>query len=111
MNTQLTQIEALTNLLTELGWKPKVWEAHGKVRIYCNVSMGKKFSRGGKCFFDYENTEDAKEIFDNTLPVIFGAAFKVWHDNYNVKNWAFTELKRKFISHLEDNNINYKYNQ
>lgn len=104
-----TQIDKLIETLTGLGWKPAKWEAHGKVRVYCNVNMGKNFRKGGKCYFDYESPEDAAVEFDNTLPVIFGAAFKVWHPKATLRTWAFNELKAKFLQHCNDNNITYKY--
>ena len=103
-----TQIQALVNELEELGWGPRIWEAHGKVRVYCKVEMGKKFRKGGKVYFDYEDPTDAKEIYDGTLPSINGTKLKVWHDTFTVRTWAFKALGDKLQEHLSSKNINFQ---
>lgn len=86
-------ISNIDRLVKELRLKelaPRVWEMHGRLRVYFKPDLGD--ITDCKVFFDYETREDqemAREPYDGTTPISHCTRLKVWHDDITIRRKAW----------------------
>jgi len=92
----MTLIEALCAELERRGLSPRIWDKHGKLRVYIAPSMGKRFEREGRAYFDYADVQDqldAKEEVDGSISLTTGTRFHCYHPTQTVAAWAWGRLR------------------